>query len=75
MGMEMALLVSLMCQVNYAKHFMHSFPIFLLCKNEIAVLIAIQWKTVYELIKDTIDESPSCNRGYDLYVETKLFAY
>ena len=30
-----------LCQVNYARQFIQSFPYFMVCKNEITVFIAI----------------------------------
>ena len=51
-------LVSLMCQVYYAKQSTQDFPYFLFCKNKVAVSIAIQWKIVSELIRDVVDEKP-----------------
>ena len=47
-----------MFQVNFNRQFMQSFPYFMFCKNKITVLIAIHWKIVCEIMRDTISESP-----------------
>ena len=43
--------------VNHTRQFMQSFPRFMLCKNKITVLIAIYWKVVCEIIRDTIGKN------------------
>ena len=43
--------------VYHTRQFMQSFPRFMLCKNKITVLIAIYWKVVCEIIRDTIGKN------------------
>ena len=47
-----------MFQVNCTRQFIQSSPYFVFCKNKITILIAIHWKVVCEIIKDTTGESP-----------------
>ena len=46
-----------MFEVNRTRQFIQGFPCFMLCKNKITVLIAIYWKVVCEIIKDTVCEN------------------
>ena len=46
-----------MFEVNRTRQFMQSFPGFMLCKNKTTVLIAIYWKVVCEIIRNTIGKN------------------
>ena len=51
-------LVLLISQANFTSQLMQSLLYFMFCLNKLAVLIAIHWKILCEIIKDAIGETP-----------------